>query len=108
MSPFSHVESLAQRGNPILLIHGDNDDNTGTFPIQSERYYAALKGTYSGQFLCQPTPTLFRPFLAHFFPSFPLCFRRLLRLAPKIQDTGTKTRKNGPQRSKNGGHKPPS
>ena len=44
MSPFSHVESLARHGNPILLIHGDNDDNTGTFPIQSERYYAALKG----------------------------------------------------------------
>ena len=29
---------------PILLIHGANDDNSGTFPIQSERFYAALKG----------------------------------------------------------------
>ena len=27
--------------------------------------------TYSGQFLCQLTPTLFRPFLAHFLPFFP-------------------------------------
>lgn len=44
MSPFTHVRSLAERRNPILLIHGQNDDNTGTFPIQSERYYAALKG----------------------------------------------------------------
>ena len=29
---------------PVLLIHGEADDNTGTFPIQSERFYMALKG----------------------------------------------------------------
>ena len=29
---------------PILLIHGETDDNSGTFPIQSERLYMALKG----------------------------------------------------------------
>jgi dipeptidyl aminopeptidase/acylaminoacyl peptidase len=29
---------------PLLLIHGEADNNTGTFPIQSERYYNALKG----------------------------------------------------------------
>lgn len=29
---------------PLLLIHGETDDNSGTFPIQSERFYAALKG----------------------------------------------------------------
>ena len=29
---------------PILLIHGEADDNAGTFPIQSERFYMALKG----------------------------------------------------------------
>ena len=29
---------------PILLIHGEADDNSGTFPIQSERFYMALKG----------------------------------------------------------------
>jgi len=29
---------------PILLIHGQDDNNTGTFPMQSERFYAALKG----------------------------------------------------------------
>jgi len=28
----------------FLLIHGMADNNSGTFPIQSERYYAALKG----------------------------------------------------------------
>jgi dipeptidyl aminopeptidase/acylaminoacyl peptidase len=30
---------------PILLIHGIDDNNSGTFPMQSERYYAALAGT---------------------------------------------------------------
>ena len=41
MSPFTHVRKLNE---PILLIHGEADDNSGTFPIQSERFYAALKG----------------------------------------------------------------
>ncbi|MNJ31184.1 Prolyl tripeptidyl peptidase precursor [compost metagenome] len=41
MSPFTY----ADKGNePILLIHGGADDNSGTFPVQSERFYAALKG----------------------------------------------------------------
>ena len=38
-------------------------------------------------------------FLGHFSPIFPVFspfFRLSLRLAPKIQETGTKTRKNGP------------
>jgi dipeptidyl aminopeptidase/acylaminoacyl peptidase len=30
--------------DPILLIHGMADNNSGTFPIQSERLYGALKG----------------------------------------------------------------
>ena len=29
---------------PILFIHGEADDNTGTFPIQSERMYQAVRG----------------------------------------------------------------
>jgi dipeptidyl aminopeptidase/acylaminoacyl peptidase len=41
MSPFSYADKVT---TPLLLIHGMADDNTGTFPIQSERYYAALKG----------------------------------------------------------------
>ena len=41
MSPFTWANRIHA---PILLIHGANDDNTGTFPIQSERMYAALKG----------------------------------------------------------------
>ena len=41
MSPFMHAPEVNE---PILLIHGQADNNSGTFPIQSERYYAALKG----------------------------------------------------------------
>jgi len=41
MSPFSFADQVK---TPILLIHGEADNNSGTFPIQSERYYNALKG----------------------------------------------------------------
>lgn len=40
MSPFMNADKVK---TPILLVHGEADNNTGTFPIQSERYYAALK-----------------------------------------------------------------
>jgi len=41
VSPFAFADKIKV---PILLIHGEADDNTGTFPIQSERMYAAIKG----------------------------------------------------------------
>ncbi len=41
MSPFSYADKIK---TPILLIHGDSDDNTGTYPINSERLFAAIKG----------------------------------------------------------------
>ncbi len=41
MSPFFHADKINE---PILLIHGEMDDNSGTFPIQSERLWMALKG----------------------------------------------------------------
>lgn len=41
MSPFMNADKMK---TPLLLIHGEADNNTGTFPMQSERYYAALKG----------------------------------------------------------------
>ena len=41
MSPFFYAHKINE---PILLIHGEADDNSGTFPIQSERLYMALKG----------------------------------------------------------------
>jgi dipeptidyl aminopeptidase/acylaminoacyl peptidase len=41
MSPFWDADKIK---DPILLMHGEADDNSGTFPIQSERFYMALKG----------------------------------------------------------------
>jgi dipeptidyl aminopeptidase/acylaminoacyl peptidase len=41
MSPFMHADKIK---DPLMLIHGMADNNSGTFPIQSERFYAALKG----------------------------------------------------------------
>ena len=41
MSPFMHVHKIKR---PLLLIHGASDNNSGTFPMQSERLYNALKG----------------------------------------------------------------
>ena len=41
MSPFFHAEKINE---PILLTHGEADNNSGTFPIQSVRMYMALKG----------------------------------------------------------------
>jgi len=41
MSPFNYADKIKE---PILLIHGEADDNAGTYPIQSERFYRALKG----------------------------------------------------------------
>jgi dipeptidyl aminopeptidase/acylaminoacyl peptidase len=41
MSPFMNADKIKE---PILLIHGMADNNSGTFPIQSERLFAALKG----------------------------------------------------------------
>lgn len=41
MSPFSYADKIK---TPLLLIHGEMDDNTGTYPINSERLFNAVKG----------------------------------------------------------------
>lgn len=41
MSPFNYAHKIK---TPILLVHGELDNNSGTFPIQSERLYNAIKG----------------------------------------------------------------
>ncbi len=41
MSPFSYANKINE---PVLMIHGEADNNTGTYPIQSERMYNAIKG----------------------------------------------------------------
>jgi len=56
MSPFSYANKIK---TPLLLIHGDSDDNPGTFPINSERLFAAIKG-FGGT-----TRFVFLPYEAH-------------------------------------------
>jgi len=41
VSPFMNANKINE---PILFIHGEADDNSGTFPIQSERMYQAVRG----------------------------------------------------------------
>lgn len=41
MSPFMHADKIDE---PMLMIHGEADNNSGTFPMQSERMFAAMKG----------------------------------------------------------------
>lgn len=41
MSPFMHADKMK---TPLLLIHGEADNNSGTYPLQSKRYFNALKG----------------------------------------------------------------
>lgn len=41
MSPFQNADKMK---TPLLLIHGNDDNNSGTFTMQSERYFNALKG----------------------------------------------------------------
>ena len=41
MSPFSYADKIK---TPLLLIHGEADNNPGTFPLQSERLFNAIKG----------------------------------------------------------------
>lgn len=42
VSPFFYANKINE---PILLIHGEADNNQGTYPIQSERLFAAISGT---------------------------------------------------------------
>ncbi len=56
MSPFNYADKIK---TPLLLIHGDTDDNQGTFPINSERLYAAIKGNGG------TTRFVFLPYEAH-------------------------------------------
>ena len=41
MSPFANAHKVNE---PVLLVHGEDDNNPGTFPVQSQRFYAAVKG----------------------------------------------------------------
>lgn len=41
MSPFTNADKI---NHPLLLIHGEADQNSGTYPMQTERLYEAIKG----------------------------------------------------------------
>ena len=41
ISPFLHADKINE---PLLMIHGEKDNNSGTFPMQSKRMYQAIKG----------------------------------------------------------------
>jgi dipeptidyl aminopeptidase/acylaminoacyl peptidase len=41
MSPFNYADKIK---DALLMIHGEQDNNSGTFPIQSERMFQAVKG----------------------------------------------------------------
>lgn len=60
MSPFMNADKMK---TPLMLIHGEADNNTGTFPIQSERYYNALKGFGA------TTRLVFLPYESHHYDS---------------------------------------
>ncbi len=50
MSPFTHADRVHK---PLLLIHGAKDSNPGTYPVQTERLYEALKGLGANVRFCQ-------------------------------------------------------
>ena len=41
VSPFFHAHRIDE---PLLLLHGTDDNNSGTFPVQSKRLYHAMVG----------------------------------------------------------------
>jgi dipeptidyl aminopeptidase/acylaminoacyl peptidase len=58
MSPFNYADDIDV---PLLLIHGEDDNNPGTFPMQSERMYQALQG------LGTPSRLVMLPYESHFY-----------------------------------------
>jgi len=42
VSPFRYADKIT---SPLLLVHGERDANSGTFPVQSERLFQAIQGT---------------------------------------------------------------
>ena len=49
LSPFVHADKI---DSPLLLIHGEDDSNSGTYPVQSKRMFAALDNLGKTARLC--------------------------------------------------------
>ncbi len=45
MSPFRYCDKISAKKTPCLIVHGKNDPNAGTKPMQSERLFEGIKGT---------------------------------------------------------------
>lgn len=58
MSPFLHADKITA---PLLLIHGEADTNSGTFPMQSTRLFDALQG------LGKPARLVILPYEGHHY-----------------------------------------
>lgn len=52
MSPFVHADKMSKDAN-VLILHGAEDNNPGTYPEQSRRMYAALKAFGTQLFQCK-------------------------------------------------------
>ena len=49
LSPFVHADKI---DSPLLLIHGEEDSNSGTYPVQSKRMFSALDNLGKTARLC--------------------------------------------------------
>lgn len=90
VSPFMYADKIK---HPILLIHGQADDNSGTFPIQSERMYQALKGNGGiVRYVTLPYEAhayLARESVEHTLYEMVTWFDRWVKNAPAAQETKT-------------------
>jgi dipeptidyl aminopeptidase/acylaminoacyl peptidase len=96
VSPFMHADKIR---HPILLIHGQADDNSGTFPIQSERMYQAIKGNGGiVRYVTLPYEAhayLARESVEHTLYEMVIWFDRWVKNAPPAQEKKT-AQVNGP------------
>ena len=90
VSPFMYADKIK---HPILLIHGQADDNSGTFPIQSERMYQAIKGNGGiVRYVTLPYEAhayLARESVEHTLYEMVTWFDRWVKNAPPAQETKT-------------------
>ena len=47
LSPFAHAKKIAENKRPLLLIHGENDENSGTHPMQVGAPRGPLHGGFT-------------------------------------------------------------
>src|SRR4029077_12644875 len=89
MSPFMYADKIK---TPMLLIHGEADDNDGTFPIQSDPMYQAIRGNGGVARL------VFLPFEAHGYRGKEtiehVLWEKMTWLDKYVKNAGTATNNN--------------